>query len=112
MCHLFSLIVWSKRGSADRPRCAVIIITGVHVDDQLGGGGEVFQRTVFEFKREFDFGAWGVGATRFKGRQLTQMANYEIMIVSKSDKAKPEWLRSAKEMTRYRGGLWKRWMAG
>ena len=26
-------------------------------------------------KREFDFGAWDVGAKRFKGRQLTQMAN-------------------------------------
>ena len=72
----------------------------------------MFERTVFEFKREFDIDAWDVGAVRCKRRQLTQMANYEIMIVSKSDKAKPEWLRSAKEMTRYRGGLWKHWMAG
>ena len=65
-----------------------------------------------------DFGAGDVGAMRFKERQLTQMANYEIMIdtehhkhelqqieVSKSDKTKPERLLTATEMTRYRGGI-------
>ena len=73
---------------------------------------------VMKCKREFDFGAWDVGAMRFKGRELTQMANYEIMIdmehckhdlqqieVSKSDNAKLERLLSAKEMTCYRGGF-------
>ena len=80
---------------------------------------EVFDRTNNpEVKREFDRGAWDVGAMRFKGRQLTQMANCEIMVdmehykhelqqieVSKTDKAKLERLLSAEEMTRYRGGL-------
>ena len=67
-----------------------------------------------EVKREFDFGAWDVGPMRFKGIQLTQMANNEILIdmeqykhelqqneVSQSDKAtsEPQW-------------PWKHWMAG
>ena len=41
--------------------------TGVHVDDMLEGGDEVCDRTMLEVKREFDFGAWDVGAMRFKG---------------------------------------------
>ena len=66
-------------------------VTGVVVDDLLGG--------------DEDFGAWGVGVMRLKGRQLTQMAKKEIMVdvehykhelqhieVSKSDKAKLERL--------------------
>ena len=93
-------------------------VIGVHVDDFFGGGHEVFDRTILGVKREFDFGAWDGGAMRVKERQLTQMANYEIMMhmehcmhgllqieVSKSDKAKSERSLSAKEMTRYRGGL-------
>ena len=68
--------------------CAFVLIkqskvrglTGVHVDDLLGGGDEVFDGTILEVEREFDGGAWDVGAIRFKARQLTQMANYEIMI--------------------------------
>ena len=68
----------------------------------------MIDRTFFEVIREFEFGAWDVGAMRFKVRQLTQMANYEIMIemqhykhelqqieVSKSDKAVPERSQSA-----------------
>ena len=55
---------------------------------------------------------------RFKGRQLTQIPNYEIMIdmehhkhelhqlaISKPDKTKPERLLSTREMTRYSGGV-------
>ena len=34
----------------------------------------------FDIRREYDFGAWDVGAMKFKARQLTQMANYEILI--------------------------------
>ena len=68
--------------------CAFVLIkqskvrglTGVHVDDLLGGGDEVFDGTILEVTREFDVGAWDVGAMRFKERQLTQMANYEIMM--------------------------------
>ena len=68
--------------------CAFVLIkqskvrgsTGVHVDDLLGEGDEVFDGTILEVTREFDVGAWDVGAMRFKARQLTQMANYEIMI--------------------------------
>ena len=68
---------------------------------------------------EFYFGAWDVGAMRFKERQLAQIPNFEIMIdmehykhdlqqivpVSKSDKAEPEMLLPTTEMTRYGGGL-------
>ena len=82
--------------------------------------------TLLEVKREFEFGAQDVGAMRFTGRQLTQMANYDIVIdmehykhelqqieISKSDKAKHKKLLSAKEMTRYRGGIGSiEWMDG
>ena len=75
-------------------------------------------RAALEIKPEFDFGAWEVGAMRFKGRQLTQMSNGEIMIdmghhkhelsqvdVSNEDKLKPERLLTTQEMSRYRGGF-------
>ena len=55
-------------------------VTRVHVNDLLGGSDEVLDRKILEVKGEFDFGAWDVGAMRFKERQLKQMANYEIMI--------------------------------
>ena len=35
------------------------------MEDLFGGGDEVFDRTILEVRREFDFGAWDVGA-RFK----------------------------------------------
>ena len=86
--------------------------------DLLEGGVEVFGTTISEVKCEFEFGAWDVGVPRFRGRQLTQMANCEIVIamehhkhelqqieVSKSHRATFERLLSATEMTRYRGGL-------
>ena len=50
------------------------------MDNLLGGGDEVLHRTILEVKREFDFGSWDVAATSFKGRQLTQLANCEIII--------------------------------
>ena len=71
----------------------------------------MFDCTFLEVKREFDFGAWDVGAIRLKARRLTHMANCDITIdtehhkhelqqieVSKSDKAKPERSLSAKEI--------------
>ena len=50
------------------------------MDDLLGGGDEVFERKISDVNRVFDFGAWDVGGMRFKERQLTQMANYEVTI--------------------------------
>ena len=35
-------------------------VTSVNVDDLLGGGDEVLQRTILDVKRQFDFGAWDV----------------------------------------------------
>ena len=53
-------------------------------------------------RKEFGFGAWDVGNFRFKGRQISQMPNGEIVFdmeqykheleqseVSKADKTKP-----------------------
>ena len=93
-------------------------VTG-HVDDLLGGGDEVFDRTMLEVKRKFHFGAWDVGAMMFRARQLTQMANHEIMIDkdhqvharaatdrSLEVRQKPhlKGCLTAKEVTSYRGG--------
>jgi hypothetical protein len=94
-------------------------VLGVHVDDVLGGGDELFDRVMNEVRREFDFGAWDVGNVRFKGRQLTQMPNGEIVVdmehykhgdleqieISKADRLKPERALNPKEHTQFRGGV-------
>ena len=54
-------------------------VSGVLVDDLMGGGDEVFDRTISEVQREFDLGAWDVGVMRFRGSELTRMANCEIV---------------------------------
>ena len=74
----------------------------MHVDDVIGGGDETFDRIMTAVRKEFDFGAWDVGNFRFKGRQISQMPNGEIVFdmeqykheleqieVSKADKTKP-----------------------
>ena len=86
-------------------------VLGVHVDD-------TFNRIMTAVRKEFDFGAWDVGNVRFKGRQISQMPNGEIVFdmeqykheleqieVSKADKTKLERLLNSKEHTRFRGGV-------
>ena len=90
----------------------------MHVDDVIGGGNETFDRIMTAVRKEFDFGAWDVGNFRFKGRQISQMPNGEIVFdmeqykheleqieVSKADKTKPERLLNSKEHTQFRGGV-------
>ena len=72
-------------------------------------------------RKEFDFGAWDIGNFRFKGRQISQMPNGEIVFdmekykheleqieVSIADKTKPEGILNSKEHTQFRGvlGVW------
>ena len=93
-------------------------VLGVHVDDVIGGGNEIFDRIMTTVRKEFDFGAWDVGNFRFKGRQISQMPNGEIVCdmeqykheleqidVSKADKTKPERVLNSKEHTQFRGGV-------
>ena len=81
-------------------------------------GVEMFDSTMLEVIYDFDLGAWDVGAIRLKWRQLTQMANRQIIVdmehykhelqqiaVSKPDKAKLERLLSVQEMKHYRSGV-------
>ena len=90
----------------------------MHVDDVIGGENEIFDRIMTTVRKEFDFGAWHVGSFRFKGRQILQMPNGEIVCdmekykheheqidVSKADKTKPEHLLNSKEHTQFRGGV-------
>ena len=69
-------------------------------------------------RKEFDFGARDVGNFRFKGRQISQMPNGEIVCdmeqykheleqidVSKADKTKLERILNSKEHTQFRGGV-------
>ena len=69
-------------------------------------------------RKDFDLGAWDVGNFRFKGRQISQMPNGEIVFdmeqykheleqieVSKADKTKPERILNSKEHTQFRGGV-------
>ena len=91
---------------------------GGHVDDVIGGGNEIFDRIMATVRKEFDFGAWDVGNFRFKGRQISQMPNGEIVCdmeqykheleqidVSKADNTKPERLLNSKEHAQFRGGV-------
>ena len=93
-------------------------VLGVHVDDVIGGGDETFDRIMTAVRKEFDFGAWDVGCFRFKGRQISQMPNGEIVFdmeqykheleqieVSKADRIKPERILNSKEHTQFRGGV-------
>ena len=90
-------------------------VLGVHVDDVFGGGNETFNRIMTAVRKEFDFGVWDVGNFRFKGRQISQMPNGEIVFdmeqykhelekieVSKADKTKRERLLNSKEHTQFR----------
>ena len=52
----------------------ILRVTRVHVDDLLGGD-EVLDSTILEVMRELLR-----GMLRFKARQFTQMANFEIMV--------------------------------
>ena len=54
-------------------------VLGVHVDDVIGGGDETFDRIMTAVRKEFDFGALDVGNFLFKGRQISQMPNREIV---------------------------------
>ena len=93
-------------------------VLGVYVDDVIGGGNETFDRIMTAVRKEFDFGAWDIGNFRFKGRQISQMPNGEVVFdteqhmheleqieVFKADKTKPERLLNSKEHTQFRGGV-------
>ena len=93
-------------------------VLGVHVDDVIGDGDETFDRIMTAVRKEFDFGAWDVGNFRFKGRQISQIPNGEIVFdteqykhaleqieVSKADKTNLERLLTSKEHTLFRGGV-------
>ena len=91
-------------------------VLGVHVDDMIGGGNETFNLVMTAVRKEFDFGSWDIGKFEFKGRQISQMPNGEIVFdmeqfkheleqieVSKADRTKPERILNSKEHTQFRG---------
>ena len=91
-------------------------VLGVHVDDVIGGGNEIFDRIMATVRKEFDFGAWDVGNFLFKGRQISQMPNGEIVFdmeqykheleqIEVSKKTKPERVLNSKEHAQFRGGV-------
>ena len=95
-------------------------VLGVHVHDVIGGGNETFDRIMTAVRKEFDFGAWDVGNFRFKGRQISQMPNGEIVFdmelykheleqieVSKADKTTPERLLNSEEHTQIPRRCWE-----
>ena len=90
----------------------------MHVDDMIGGGNETFKRVMTAVRKELDFGTWDTGNFWFKGRQISQMPNGDIVFdmeqfkheleqieVSKADKTKPERQLNTKEHTQFRGGV-------
>ena len=84
----------------------------MYVDDVIGGGNETFNRVMTAVRKEFDFGSWDTGSFRFKGRQISQMLNGEIVFdieqykheleqleVSKAERTKPKRILNSKEHT-------------
>ena len=93
-------------------------VLGVHVDDMIGGGNETFKRVMTAVRKELDFGTWDTGNFWFKGRQISQMPNGDIVFdteqfkheleqieVSKADKTLPERNLNTIEHTQFRGGV-------
>ena len=93
-------------------------VLGVHVDDLIGGGNETFEPVMTAVRKEFAFGSWDIGNFRFKGCQICQMTNGEIVFdmeqfkheleqieVSKVDKTKRERSLNSKKHTQFRGGV-------
>jgi len=92
---------------------------GVHVDDILGAGDRVYQAAIAKLREEFQFGSWDTHKMKFRGRNIVQKQDGEIIVdmkhymqneltpieVTKSDRATPERPLTDKEMTKYRGGL-------
>ena len=73
-------------------------LTGIHVDEMLGAGGDVVkQRTILDVKRELDSGAWDIGVMKLEGRQLTQMAIHEIMVDMKHYRHEPSRVKFRKK---------------
>ena len=124
MCSWW-VLTWKSIGKAKARLCVVLRksgkihgLLGVHVDDVIGGGNETFDRIMTTVRKEFDVGSWGVVNFMFKGRQISQMPNGEIVCdmeqykheleqidVSKADKTKPERVLNSKEHTQFRGGV-------
>ena len=90
----------------------------MHVDDMIGGGNETFNRVMTAVLKKIDFGTWDIGNFRFKGRQISQIPNGDIVFdmeqfkheleqieVSNADKTKPERNLNTKEHTQFRGGV-------
>ena len=90
-------------------------VLGVYVDDVIGGGDETFNRVMTAVRKEFDFGSWDTGSFRFKGRQISQMLNGEIVFdieqykheleqleVCKAERTKPKRILNSKEHTPFR----------
>ena len=93
---------------------------GVHVDDVIVGGNEIVDRIMTAVRKEFDFRAWDVGNFPFKGRQISQMPNGEIVFFltwnstsmslntlkcPRPTKPSLERLLNSKEHTLFQGGV-------
>ena len=93
-------------------------IGGDDPDERSKHGVPRQQDLMTTVRKDIDFGAWDFGNFRFKGRQISQMPNGEIVCdmeqykheleqidVSKADKTKPERVLNSKEHTQFRGGV-------
>ena len=68
-------------------------VLDVHVDDMIGGGNETFNPVMTAVRKEFDLRSWETGNFRFKGRQISQMQNGEIVFDMKQFKHELEQKR-------------------
>ena len=59
-------------------------ILGVHVDDGIGGGSEVFEAKIRELEKTFAFGSHKISAFTFTGIEVTQHGDYSITLSQSS----------------------------
>jgi len=59
-------------------------ILGVHVDDGIGGGSEVFKAKIQELEKTFAFVSHKISAFTFTGIEVTQHSDYSITLSQSS----------------------------
>lgn len=75
-----------------QPRRVVHGILGVHVDDLIGGGDQLWEKAIRWLKSELEFGVWETRKFTFRGRELEQSSENKAITIKMTnyiDKIQP-----------------------
>ena len=77
------LFVLPKRNTKSNDTTHIHGVLGIHVDDGIGGGDEMFRQTIQALERKYPFGSKRQGSFTFTGVQVHQEHNGEIHLSQK-----------------------------